>query len=396
MDEPNDTPPPAGEPGGGRRSVKDLPWRAIGAWAAVVLGGVVALVASLTIWVNRQALDTDSWVNASTELLADDEVREALSIYLVDELYSASDVQARLDSSLPSQLKPLAGPISGGLRSVAQQGTEQLLASSQVQRLWEELNRRAHTLLVDLLEEKDTRALQAEGGDVVLNLQPLLERVRARVGIDTPLRPDAGRITIMRSDQLEAAQTAVKVIRVLSVLLGLVVVALFALGIWLGVGQRRRLLIAAGASLVIVGLIDLVARRLAGRAVVDALSGDAVSRPAAQDVWQLSTTLLRDVGVALVIYGLIAILGAWLAGPSRWATWVRRRSSPYMARPVPVYVVLAALILMVLLFGPNLGNRTLLGTLILLVLVVAGVEVLRRRILAEFPPEPRPAEPAPA
>jgi cell division protein FtsW (lipid II flippase) len=61
-----------------------------------------------------------------------------------------------------------------------------------------------------------------------------------------------------------------------------------------------------------------------------------------------------------------------------------------------VYVVLAALILMVLLFGPNLGNRTLLGTLILLVLVVAGVEVLRRRILAEFPPEPRPAEPAPA
>jgi hypothetical protein len=51
---------------------------------------------------------------------------------------------------------------------------------------------------------------------------------------------------------------------------------------------------------------------------------------------------------------------------------------------------------MVLLFGPNLGNRTLLGTLILLVLVVAGVEVLRRRILAEFPPEPRPAEPAPA
>ena len=44
--------------------------------------GRILLVCSLTVWVQRQALDTDAWVDTSSELLEDDEVRTALSVYI--------------------------------------------------------------------------------------------------------------------------------------------------------------------------------------------------------------------------------------------------------------------------------------------------------------------------
>ena len=65
--------------------------RSILAWVLFALGTLVILVGSLTLWVKRQALDTDSWVDTSTQLLENDEVRMALSVYIVDQLYTNAD-----------------------------------------------------------------------------------------------------------------------------------------------------------------------------------------------------------------------------------------------------------------------------------------------------------------
>lgn len=48
----------------------------------VVLGTVLALVSALAFWVNRLALDTDTWVSTSDELLQDDEIRAVLAATL--------------------------------------------------------------------------------------------------------------------------------------------------------------------------------------------------------------------------------------------------------------------------------------------------------------------------
>ena len=40
-------------------------------WSLIVLAAVVTLVSSMTVWVKRQALDTDSWTDASSRLLED-------------------------------------------------------------------------------------------------------------------------------------------------------------------------------------------------------------------------------------------------------------------------------------------------------------------------------------
>ena len=52
-------------------------------------------------------------------------------------------------------------------------------------------------------------------------------------------------------------------------------------------------------------------------------------------VWVIATDLLRDIAFALIAYGLIAVLGAVFAGPSRVAVATRRWLAPtFRDRPV--------------------------------------------------------------
>lgn len=367
------------------------PWRVRAAWIMVALALVLALVSSLTVWLERQALDTDRWTETSVELLQDDETRAALSTYIVNQVFTGErlpEFQARL----PEQLAPLAAPLAAGLEDIARRTTDRLLASPAFQTLWEEANRRAHTRLVAILEERDTGAIESSDGDVVLDLTPLVQRVRDRLGIENPRNPDAGKIVVMSSDQLSTAQDAVRVIRVLSVFAALVVIALIAGALWLGEGRRRVLLLATGAGLVLVGILLLAIRRITGDALIEELATNPTVKPSADHAWLISTSLLRDLAVGLMVIGVVAAVGAWLAGPSRYATAARRVMAPRLVNPWPVHAVVVTIIALLLAWSPLGTGRGVWGTLIIAAGVIAGVEVLRRRTLDEFPPAP-PAEP---
>src|SRR5262249_10843804 len=88
-------------------------------WVLVVLASVIRCASVLTTWLNRQLLDDHSWRNASKQLVQDPVVRNAVSVYLVDQLYQNVDVAAQLEQQFPKNLKPLAGPVSAALRQPA-------------------------------------------------------------------------------------------------------------------------------------------------------------------------------------------------------------------------------------------------------------------------------------
>jgi len=126
--------------------------RSILAWTLFVVGTLVFFVGSLTVWVKRQALDTDAWVDTSNQLLQNDEVRQALSVYIVDQLYANADPEEVLEERLPTNLQGLAGPIAGALRQPAVEGVDRFLQRPRVQSLWEDVNRVAHQELIAVLE----------------------------------------------------------------------------------------------------------------------------------------------------------------------------------------------------------------------------------------------------
>jgi hypothetical protein len=65
----------------------------------LAIATLIAFLAVFSIWVNRQALNTDNWVNTSDKLLQNEEVKTQLSNYLADELFANVDVQAELEKT---------------------------------------------------------------------------------------------------------------------------------------------------------------------------------------------------------------------------------------------------------------------------------------------------------
>ncbi len=365
-------------------------WRSPLAVALIVLAGIVMVGASVTVWVKRQALNTDRWVDTSSQLLQDDEVRHALSVYIVDAAFEKADAAGELGDRLPPSLQALASPLAASLRGNAVNVTDQILARPGVQngRAWEEINRIAHELLIKVIDGD-------RGGDVVLDLSPLVTQVRDRLGLGPPPSPDAGRLVIMRNDQVETLQTAAKTIRKASLLLWLLVIALFAVAIWLARGWRHRAVLITGWTILAVGLLLLAVRRIGGQSIVDALAPQGGAHESADAAWLIATTLLRDLAQAVLALGALIVVGAWVAGGSRWAVALRQRLAPaFRQRPVAVYGSFVLFIILLLLVLPGGSGRRLVGTLVLFALLLAGLEALKRLTLREFPPVP--AAPAPA
>jgi hypothetical protein len=366
-------------------------WRRWVPWVLVVLAAVIALVSALNIWVKRQALSTDNWTDASSRLLENSDIRNAIAVYSVDQLYQKVDVGQALEERLPPATKSLGAPLAAALQPALIRTASGVLGRPRVQQLWENANRRAHTLFMALLNGKHG-VLESTNGNVVLNLRPIIDQVAEETGfgkrLEERLPPDAGQLVVMKGNQLETARKAVKAVRVMSYFLSFLVLALYAAAVYIARGRRRRVLMGAGVSLLVVGLLVLVARRLAGNYLVDALtsSNNPDSKDPVSAAWAIGTELLRNVGINIVVYSVVVIFAAWVAGPSRAAVAVRRWSAPTMRdRPVIVYGLLAIVLLIILISGPTDGQR-LYPLLVLFALACVGLEVLRRQTQREFPP----------
>jgi hypothetical protein len=371
-------------------------------WTLIILAGVLALVSSLTVWSRQQLLNTDKFTASSAKLLANPEIRATLSTRLSNALYQRVDLESQLAERLPPRAKAAAPAIAAAIENSTGQVINAFLGTARAQDIWERVNRRAHTALVNVLEGKNAGPISTSNGDVVLDLSPFLQEIAGRLGVADKLKerapPGSGQITLLKSDQLSAAQTGVKILKALSSWLALLVVALLALAIYLAHPRRRVMLEVAGFTLLTVGVLLLIIRRFVGNAIVDSLVKVESSKPAVHAVWLIETDLLRDLALALVLYGLVAVLAGVVAGPSRAAVAIRRWLAPtFRERPVLVWIVVGFLFLLVIAFGPAAGSRRLLGIVVLAALVGFGLELWRRQTLREFPVKGEEAEaPAPA
>jgi hypothetical protein len=356
--------------------------------ALLVLATVVGVVAVHAVWAKRQLLETDTWVDTSSQLLEDEDIRVAVSGFLVDSLYKNVNVEKQLSSVLPPRLKPLAGPAAGGLRQLADRVALQALERPRVQLLWEEANRRAHAALLSIIEGGN-ETVSTQNGVVALDLGSLVEQVGGQLGVEAAgkLPPQTAQIQVLKADQLSFAQDLVNLLRKLAYILPAVALALYALAIYLARGWRRQAVRGWGIGFIVIGITVLIARNLAGTAVVGSLATTAAAEPAANSTWEIGTSLLRDSGVAMIGYGIVIVLGAWLAGPGSIGASVRRAITPVLRERGIAYVVLAAIVGLVFWWSPTEGTRRLIPSLLLIGLLVAGLEALRWQAIRDFPEE---------
>lgn len=364
---------------GRRRTVKAL----------IVLGSILAFFSVFAIWIERQALNTDDWVNTSGRLLHNSEIRTALSDYLVDQLYENVDVEKELKEILPGETKDLAGPAAGGLRQVAGQGAEKVLESSTAQSLWEDANRTAHEQLLAVLEDKG-EAVSTSEGTVSLNLGSLITNLAGQIGLAKSLAeklpPDAGQIEILHSDELKTAQNVAVAIKGLALVLSILTFLVFGLAIYLSREGRWVTVLFSGVGLIAAGFAVIVARHVAGGIVVDQLVKQESVKPAGEAAWSIGTSLMTSIATSVIIVGVLFAAAGWLASPTSPARATRKVIAPALENYVAwVYTGLAIIVCIYFLSASTQGLRSFLTTLVIAGMAAFGINALRKQAAEEFP-----------
>jgi hypothetical protein len=304
-------------------------------------------------------------------------VRDALSVFLVSEVYERVDVAGELANQLPDGLEGLAAPLAGLLRGPAVQGVNVILDTPATKALWREANRTAHEALVVTIRD---------GGDdpTVLELGSLVGAAGMQIGLSEEtiaLLPDeAGQVVLIQSESIGFVRQTVRVVDLLATWLLLLALLLYGLAIWLAGPEWRRTVVYSGVSLVLAGLVLIIVRRVAV-AYVGSRVGDATLKPAAQAVAGIGATVLGQVSLTMLIDGLVLVLFASLVGPSNLARRIRGAIAPlFMASPWVLWGVVAVVFLGLLALTPNVVFQSWFTVLIAAVAVVVGVEAVRRQV----------------
>ena len=333
-----------------RRAVRT---RGVVAVALVVVTSLLVTVSVTAIWARRNALNTDRWVRTVGPIAEEPAVQQALGRYITDQTMSAIDPEELFESALPERGQILAAPLTSALRGFVNDHVDSFLASDTFQRLWVQINERAHQRVVQVLEGDLPPSLQIEGNDVVLNVVPILNQVLARIGeqspeifgrtIDLPtvsvdeipeeaiqkvegalgrdLPENFGQFTVFDASKLQQVQDTVTLFNKLVVVAVILAIVLFALTLWVSPRRRRTLLqLMVGIALGIV-----IIRRLGLR-----LEDDVVElvRPENRDAVQVVvgafvSSLLDATAWILGIAAVVAVV-ALLTGPYGWARALRR------------------------------------------------------------------------
>ena len=222
-----------------------------------------------------------------------------------------------------------------GLHDGAERLTQRILAWPRVQQAWRAANKAADQQVIRMLDDEG-RFVRTNGGEVAIDLRPIVQQVVGRVGltdrVEGRLPPNAGRSCCWSPDQLSAAQTGVQVLRNVAELLVIIVVLIFAGAVWVAPDRRRAVracAIGAARGRTRADLHAPRARRPADRKVVaDDRSALRRTRSGGSPP---SSWASRSRSIVFV--GVVGLLGAWVAGPGARAVAPRRWLAPYLREP---------------------------------------------------------------
>lgn len=351
------------------------------------LAGILTLLAILSTWVDRQVFDTQEWGDTSLKLLQNPEIQQQIANYAVDELYANVDVDKELKEILPGDLKELSGVAAGGLRQVADKGALEALKNDQVQNLWRNANEAAHKTLVDLIEDKN-EIVTTTGGEVRLQLKPLIVEIASQVGLGEQARnniPDnVGDIEIVDSEEISEIQTIARLIHGTAFVTALLAIALIALAVYLSPGYRWLTLLWLVVTLIVVALLVLVLRSVAGNILVPELATPDV-QPAAHAAWDIATELLKSIAWTVIWSAVLLLALAWLISPNKAAGKTREfLAVPFGKYPGPTFGLIGLVAFVFLIMGVGDGREFLIRLEIVL-FAGLGAWFFRRQLMLEYP-----------
>jgi len=282
-------------------------------------------------------LDTDTYVQTVAPLAEEPPVRQAVATRLSDEIITRTDVQGlatdvaqRLTAEgAPPRIADLVGPLVSGLKSFLYNEIYKLLGTARFQQVWEQVNRVGHQGLVTVLTGGQGQFIDSSGTTVTVDIGALLSAAKQELvaqGLSFVSKvPDVSiQYQLVDSKELPKLRSYTRFLDAVGTWLPFVALALLIIGI-LVAPNRRRGLITGFVMLAVVAALLLAGIGLARSYYLDNLPSTIRSPDAAAAVIDTMLRYLKSALETLLVFTLFFIVGGWLAGPSRPATWIRRQ-----------------------------------------------------------------------
>jgi hypothetical protein len=167
-------------------------WALVSRWTAgvvvLLLAAVLGGVAVIATYVRDQVLDTNTYVATVAPLGANPTVQTAIAQRLSTEIVkqtdiagTANDLANRLvQQGAPARVKDLVPPLVSGIQTFLDDTIKKLLATSEFEQLWNQINGNAHASLVAVLTGTKHGAVSSSGDAVTIDLGVILQRVKQR------------------------------------------------------------------------------------------------------------------------------------------------------------------------------------------------------------------------
>lgn len=268
-------------------------------------------------WATTTLIDEQGYVAAVGPLAGDPRIQETLVEAVTGGLITPEQA-ADLVPLLPDEFVEAA--VQAVLDRI-DEAAASVVASEQFANVWTAANADLHSAALALLEDRPG-GLQQQGDDLVLDLQPLRELVRAELqDLGVPLPPSAGSgsgpfVVVAQDANLAFVRAVYSVGRPMLAWFLLLPIALIVAGVLLA-PDRLRALHRAGLGLLLVAAAMLVGW-LIGRLLADGLFDLTVLAGTGTIVYDaLTASILSGIAVTAVVGAGAAVAGWWWSAGRR-------------------------------------------------------------------------------
>jgi hypothetical protein len=320
----------------------------------IVIAVLAFSAATPGVWARRTVYNSNRYLAVVGPLASDPAIQEALARQLTQAVFTATDVQAKVQAAIAERAPRLgfiAGPLTSSLQGFVQDQAQKVLASSQFQDFWVRANTALQKQVVAVLDG-NSDVLTVQGNQVVFNYLPLLNdalqqlsgtlsailnrpitlptitpdtvpsqavaSLQTALGVTLP--PNFGSVTLFQGDELTSVQDAVSTFNKILIL----AIVLFIIGAALALifsTNRRRTLLQLLTALIVVVVLE---RRFA---IAEANNVVSMAKPENQAAVQaiigafLSSLLLATKRILWVLF--VVLIVAVVTAPYPWAVRAR-------------------------------------------------------------------------
>jgi hypothetical protein len=315
------------------------PVRSIPAIVLIVIACLLAPLSVVSVWAADFVGDTDRYVATVGPLVSDPDVQAAITNRVSTVVDQQLDVPAQvqaiisaletrgLGTKATTALSGLSGPIENAVTGFIHSTVARFVASPAFATIWTTLNRQAHSAVVKALTGEGGGAVQLTGNNVNIDLAPVIEQVKAQLvaaglGAAAKIPTVHTSFTVATSDTIPAVKTGFRLLQSAGDWLPVFTVLIGAAGVLLALRRRTALIgvtLGIAFTMLFLGIVLAVGRTFALQQLPA-----GTSEPAAQAVIDAILHFLRVTIRTVGVLALVVALGAYLSGPARFATAVRR------------------------------------------------------------------------